>query len=1610
MKNSMFFFNRCFDKTRLKNFILWFFNKHGASETILLIENLKKIGFEYATKTGISLGIDDLKIPLIKAKNILNTEEKVLQIEASYKKGNITEIERKQQFVEEWNFASENLKISVVQFFKATNIFNPIYMIAFSGARGNISQVRQLIGMRGLMVDPQGQILEFPIRSNFREGLNLTEYIISCYGARKGVVDTALRTATSGYLTRRLVDVTQQVIIGKQNCQTVHGIKFTSLMDGTKTLLTLKDRLIGRVLLNDFFDIHPITKQKIKVASKNQEISSRLSIQISRSKKSVFLRSPLCCISKNFICQLCYGWSLANSTIVSIGEAVGVLAAQSIGEPGTQLTMRTFHTGGVFTGGFIDQIYAPFNGKVKYLDPFYGKLIRTLNGKIGFLAKTKGRLKVQQNKIFYSKLTKKEFKKTSLTSQLYENIAQNKNIFEILSQVYEIESQLNFTKNIPTSFLIFNTPIYTTFLVRNGEIVNEKNLIAEFSSPSFFENRQQETEQEIFAPTSGQIFFDNLVLIEKTNKEGITQKLTYGLGSIWLISGFFLNSFFNENIFPIPGDFIEFNTTSQKFKVLIERPYHIDFKLFNLSQKLNHFKNHQFSLNQKPFNFHSQFDLLDTIFLNRPLFSINFKKVYYLKHRYFIITNLSFLEYNLNLLNYIKFLIYLPKKNKLNFSQKNHELSLNFSFFKKKKEISISNKKINSKVNFLIYNELRPSFKFNKTFFYEFKNLKNIKTKLRYPIISRKNKLFNKKNKVINNYFWFKYIDSNIFQKNSFNFYNWSYYSKKSNLDPRFNVGIKNLFKVKTNINNLKFQESETIKILKNFLKFFNPKNFRLIFTDLRRNKLEKKFHWISSFQTFFILLNRQGLLNFELLNSYEILNNLKIKKSALLNPQNNKNFEKIINKNPFFLIFKKNVREDNVFKPIFINWSPLKSRYPNQYQFHLDCYIVEYFLYSYKKKNYLALLANNKKISSYRKQELKIGYKVLFRTNLVPYLKNQNENFIDPVSLKNFIFNKPHFEKILNSIFQYRNRNQIKLNSKKTQTLLSWICFPSNFDVLKNSNKVLLTGEFFQNGVRFDNKNIFVNIVSVNRSYFVKDNFKQKFNFYWINNSYSRFCKKVKIISNLILFEMLLLNRESNFKNKFLNNCFSNQIFLKLLIFNINKNSYNRIKKKHFQPTKITNPFNFHSQILELNNRIFLKSQYLDNIKVSLSLESTYYIFLSSYFTISKKYNFNYTFKNLTVKDHNLTNYIFNEFDKHINVSFLKKFNFKIFKNQIHKNANLLKVFCSNLDPFCFKSLLHIKFFVGANGAEVIQADKMNKKFSFILINQSNLRKFSFHKSFLKIKNEHFNIGNFIRYGSKINHQKYVTESGQIIYIDDQKLILRKSIPFLITARSVLNVSQNEIVNKNARLFKFLYHQIKTGDIIQGIPKIEEFFEARITRSGAPILANLHFQLKQLFREYRKKFSISEATQKSFEIIQRIIIDEIQKIYCSQGIFISDKHLEIVVRQMTSKVQIHYGGQTGLLAGELIEFNWARLINSKLDKKEIFYEPIVLGITKSCLETESFISAASFQETTRILSKAAVQNKIDFVRGLKQNVILGSLIPAGTGFLSPLYFKDIKD
>jgi DNA-directed RNA polymerase subunit beta' len=371
------FRNRVVDKGQLKKLIAWAFTNHGSARTAQMADELKDLGFRYATKAGVSISVDDLQVPPSKRKLLEAAEEDIRATEERYTRGEITEVERFQKVIDTWNGTSEELKDEVVRNFKSNNPLNSVYMMAFSGARGNISQVRQLVGMRGLMANPQGEIIDLPIKTNFREGLTVTEYVISSYGARKGLVDTALRTADSGYLTRRLVDVSQDVIIREIDCGTDRGIPIRSMTDGDRILIPLKDRLLGRVVAQDV--VHPETGEL--VAGRNQDISDELANTIMDvGVEEVLVRSPLTCEAARSVCQHCYGWSLAHAKMVDLGEAVGIIAAQSIGEPGTQLTMRTFHTGGAFTGERAPQIRAPFEGTVVFSKRIRTRAFRTKHG------------------------------------------------------------------------------------------------------------------------------------------------------------------------------------------------------------------------------------------------------------------------------------------------------------------------------------------------------------------------------------------------------------------------------------------------------------------------------------------------------------------------------------------------------------------------------------------------------------------------------------------------------------------------------------------------------------------------------------------------------------------------------------------------------------------------------------------------------------------------------------------------------------------------------------------------------------------------------------------------------------------------------------------------------------------------------------------------------------------------------------------------------------------------------------------------------------------------------------------------------------------------------
>lgn len=458
------------------------FSNFGVLSSSSLLDSLKLLGFYYATNAGISINIEDLKTPDVKKDFIKVANNEINNVSTQWQQGFVSDTERFQSIIDSWNFATESLKNRIVDYYQVFDPANNLYIMAFSGARGNMSQVRQLVGMRGLMSDQEGKIIDLPIQANFREGLSSIDYIISSYGARKGIVDTALKTADSGYLTRRLIYIAQDLIIREIDCKTTNGLL---VLLNKKTDLK---NIIGRSLLNARMINYPYRKLYEEDATLTLE---NLKFLKQSAPLILNIRSSLTCKSNGSICQKCYGWDLAQEKLISLGEAVGIIAAQSIGEPGTQLTMRTFHTGGIFTSEMLKQIAAPFSGKLLIPEELKTINYRTSHGDLV--------LKLQQE--------------ANLTILNWKGL--KKDVWlDIGSYLY----------------------------VQNSCFVKEGQLLAEYSTQSSVPGTRRL--KPVYTSIAGEIRFENL-LIRKMLREKRTVKANQEEGVLWIASG---------KIFPLPKE------------------------------------------------------------------------------------------------------------------------------------------------------------------------------------------------------------------------------------------------------------------------------------------------------------------------------------------------------------------------------------------------------------------------------------------------------------------------------------------------------------------------------------------------------------------------------------------------------------------------------------------------------------------------------------------------------------------------------------------------------------------------------------------------------------------------------------------------------------------------------------------------------------------------------------------------------------------------------------------------------------------------------------------------------------------------------------------------
>ena len=1415
--------NTLVNKKQLKQLLGWSFATYDSMQASLLADELKYLGFKYATQAGISISIEDLKVPQTKNKMLERSNKNIENAEKICLKGKITSVERFQKIIDTWSVASESLKENVVSYFKTYDPLNSVYIMAFSGARGNLSQVRQLVGMRGLMADPNGEIMRVPIKKNFREGLTITDYLMSGYGARKGIVDTALKTANSGYLTRRLIDIAQDIIIREKDCLTYSSFR----IDNTTKLKN--EQLIGRIVLKPVYD--PETKKLI--TSSNTPITLDL-LNLFKQKliSEFYIRSPLTCNLYHSICQMCYGWDLSNQNLVDLGEGIGILAGQSIGEPGTQLTMRTFHTGGIFTSETRQQVINPKDGIIKFSKILKTIILRTNRGEDVLVTKNSGSVII-------------------IPKQPNESIIQ-------------IE-------------LLRNTMLY----VKNNQYIKKYTIIGELIRTE----KQTSTEKKpILSDISGEIYIPRL----KTQVNLMSQNKL-----LWILSGqvhqapinSFLNYYADHKI----------NKNSYIFRTKIVNQYYGSISLINKRKNL----------------------LEQTIQLKTRRYC--FGPNCYLQKALTPKTNKNYI------LNYRKSTYLINLKDSTSQTWKKCKTSTPFAtclenYFK-------------TLTGGIMYYDQRV----NKKLYIKQKTL-SIPYNIPYNITKQNYD----KIKKIHQCNYLKNIQMKI-DKNGFLFYqNFINYQ-----------GMENIFSKLT----LKK------KIIHNSLIWLSEEIYKL--------NCDKN-----------ILLVENG--NF-IAKNFEIIPNIRSKTAGVINVMQKSNIiEEISIKGGLVYQGKQFQQLDKkVFYPGEMIFDNIKISQPSLCE-HINnklnnqLLIRPFMIYEIPKNNYIG---KSKSLSLIKKTSY------LYKTTQ----KIKTPNSINLISRITNI--KP-----LNS---FTNNTTLELHN----------CFKSQIVNIKISENLTLK-HYIPAHLKYTSLQYCLLVAQYQfvDSYTILGYFESRtINSIKIIKFKSKRLKKKQIF--LISNNDCITVEKGQRKNKIVNGLISDTI------------KVNEIGKIIIDNGKFLT--------IQKGRPYFFPNCKIEDLKGKLKLQYKIPKLNSNIF--NKKSNIFLNYSDITRRE--LVEKL--NSDKKLDLSNNPyRLQIKFSKMLIKKNGK----FYSSPIPLVLKNFSFVKK----------EQRIFNKK-------ENNLSHFHISSKQIKIKQC---LPLLLKNPDLIENklQKSLRFYNNVIGLKFFRYPFEKSIGICsITddyfAQEVNNVycKNGEFIEKGEIIGLLNFEKEITGDIVQGLPRIEELLEARKKKSMNKYLStnqkkslliqktsldsnfefrklgttikendriNPHNLLKIYFNYYgmkknfsskKKKFVISynltnnyEASYRTFKKIQLLILNAVQSVYDSQGVLIANKHLEVIIKQMTTKVLITHEGQTPLLPRELIDLYHIQYINQIIEtsnKRPAYYVPLLLGITKAALNNPSFISAASFQETTRVLTKAAIEGRIDWLRGLKENIIIGHLIPSGTGY-----------
>ena len=1383
--------NNLIGKKQLRQLLAWSFTNYDSMHACSLADELKYLGFKYATEAGISISIEDLKVPFVKDLMLRKANQEILNSEKIYLKGKITEVERFQKIIDTWSLTSEALKDQIIYYFKNYDPLNSVYIMAFSGARGNLSQVRQLVGMRGLMADPSGQIMNLPIKKNFREGLTITDYLISGYGARKGIIDTALKTANSGYLTRRLIDVAQDILIREKDCLTSHAFLFSISKKKNQKANLVYEKVLGRVLSKSIFE----EETNKLIAQRNTQITPTL-IQKFKEKrvKKIYVRSPLICNLYRAVCQKCYGWDLTTENLVDIGEAIGILAGQSIGEPGTQLTMRTFHTGGIFTSEAREQIISSSNGIIQFYKGLKTVILRTNRGEDVLITKNSGSL------ILIPDESAKE-----------------------LISIDILKNTILFCKN--NQYIVKGTVI--------GELINQ--------------NKQVKTEiKPILSNTCGEVFIPPLK--QKIN-------LLNNNKLIWILSGQLYNSPINSflNFYP---DY-KLNKHSYIFRTKLINHYNGSVKFVN---------------NKKD--------------LYQRLVKIDNKKYSLLK------SNLKKLDTSINLNNYILELQGL-------------KYLVNIKTYQSKNYLKMTQ---NEKFGTLLNNSFRTLT--GGILYYDFKNL--IKTNNRNRVIFYYFQPESKNYKPLINYRTILWMGEEIYrvncQQNILLVDQGDFISKGFELIPGLfskTAGLVSLVKKNDLI--------KSILIKSGWI--YETKKFK------NKNQSQKLYY--------------PGEIIFD---------KIPIKSLAFCEQISGKQTDKLL------------IRPIQIYEFPHKNISPVNSivNVKNSDTFNLESKSI-YFYKSNQLINSsksLDLISNilTFKINKSLKDNIKIELSNNLKKNCLDFILNEK------LSLTNYITPNLKYKEIQSCFLIQTNQ------------------FVSNYTILG-----------------------YLESVTSNYLEIVKVKIKKQV----------QTGKQIFLISN----DDCLSVKKDEIPDKKVNDFITSKSHLartgKIIIENDNFYTIQRGRPYFFPNCKNDNLI----QNTNLQYKVVPFSQAANNFLTNRQVSLSYYNI--------RKVSLNQNPKSISFSNSE--------------ISLKSEFSKLFLKNKGKLYSCLVPQFFKKFSIRNKNSKLRLDKLLRSNESKKLDNNQLNRT---ILIQNSNCVMNSY-------KSKHL-----------------VNSDYQLMllkFVEQPFLKATKSVGLYSITEDYFEQEVNSVFCKNAEFIEAsktigllnLEKEI-TDDIVQGLPRIEEILEARkknlmmtriptsqkkglliqkssidtnfeFKKLATPIKENdkinPHKLLKVYFNYYglmkyflcdkTKKFKSNrlinnyESSYKSFKKVQLFILNSVQAVYQSQGVTINNKHLEVIIKQMTTKVLITYEGNAPLLRREVIDLYHIEYINEIIQaemKLVACYIPLLLGITKASLNNPSFISAASFQETTRVLTKAAIEGRIDWLRGLKENIILGHLIPAGTG------------